>query len=93
MLQVLQVLSHPFCMQNKQAYTPEVVRRIIWAIIVDTRSFFGDIKLAEDFIDQCWRGTSCPSSMASNFKGTTSHMSGLHRTLNPGISTTWEKEG
>lgn len=52
MLQVLQVLSHPFCMQNKQAYTPEVVRRIIWAIIVDTRSFFDDIKLAEDFIDQ-----------------------------------------
>jgi hypothetical protein len=52
MLQVLQVLSHPFCMQNKQAYTPEVVRRIIWAIIVDTRSFFDDIKLAEDFFDQ-----------------------------------------
>ena len=36
MLQVLQVLSHPFCMQNKQGYTPEVVLRIIWAIIVDT---------------------------------------------------------
>ncbi len=29
MLQVLQVLSHLFCMQNKQAYTPEVIRRII----------------------------------------------------------------
>ena len=52
MLQVLQVLSHPFCMQNKQAYTLEVVRRIIWAIIGDTRSFFDDIKLAEDFIYQ-----------------------------------------
>ncbi len=52
MLQVLQVLSHPFCMQNKQAYTPEVVHRIIWAIIVDTQSFFDDIKLAEDFLKQ-----------------------------------------
>ncbi len=39
-------------MQNKQAYTLEVVRRIIWAIIVDTRSFFGDIKLADDFLEQ-----------------------------------------
>jgi len=52
MLQVLQVLSHPFCMQNKQAYTPEVLRHIIWTIIVDTRSFFDDIKLAEDFLEQ-----------------------------------------
>ena len=52
MLQILQVLSHPFCMQNKQAYTPEVVRRIIWAIIVDSRSFFDDIKLSEDFLKQ-----------------------------------------
>jgi hypothetical protein len=39
-------------MQNKQAYIPEVVCRIVWAIIVDTGSFFDDIKLAEDFIDQ-----------------------------------------
>ena len=39
MLKILQVLSHPFCMQNKQAYTPEVCCRIAWAIIVDTRSF------------------------------------------------------
>ena len=39
-------------MQNKQAYTPEVVRRIVWAIIVDTRSYFDDIKLAEDFMEQ-----------------------------------------
>ena len=52
MLQVLQVLSHPFCMQNKQAYTLEVVRHIIRAIIVDTRSFFNDIKLAENFLKQ-----------------------------------------
>jgi hypothetical protein len=52
MLQILQILSHPFCMQNKQAYTPEVVRCIIWAIIVDTRSFFEDIKLADDFLEQ-----------------------------------------
>jgi hypothetical protein len=50
MLQILQILSHPFCMQNKQAYTPEVCCRITWAIIVDTRSFFDDIKLAEDFL-------------------------------------------
>jgi len=48
---ILQVLSHPFCMQNKQAYTPEVCRRITWVIIVDTRSFFNDSKLAEDFIE------------------------------------------
>ncbi len=39
-------------MQNKQAYTPEVVHRIVWAIIVDTRSYFDDIKLAENFLDQ-----------------------------------------
>jgi hypothetical protein len=51
MLQVLQILSHPFCMQHKNAYTPEVVRRIVWAIIVDTRSFFDDIKLADDFVE------------------------------------------
>jgi hypothetical protein len=38
-------------MQNKQAYTPEVCHRIMWAIIVDTRSFFDDIKLAEDFLE------------------------------------------
>ena len=36
---ILQVLSHPFCMQNKQAYTLEVCRRITWAIIVDTLLF------------------------------------------------------
>jgi hypothetical protein len=52
MLQILQILSHPFCMQNKQAYTLEVVRCIIWAIIVDMRSFFDDIKLADDFLEQ-----------------------------------------
>jgi hypothetical protein len=51
MCQILQILSHPFCMQNKQAYTPEECRRITWAIIVDTRSFFDDIKLAEDFLE------------------------------------------
>jgi hypothetical protein len=51
MLQILQILSHPFCMQNKQGYTPEVCHRITWAIIVDTRSFFNDIKLAEDFLE------------------------------------------
>ncbi len=52
MLNILQILSHPFSMQNKQAYTPEVVRRMVWAIIVDTRSYFDDIKLAEDFLEQ-----------------------------------------
>ena len=51
MLQILQILSHPFCMQNKQAYTPEVCRHITWAIIVDTHSFFDDIKLAENFLE------------------------------------------
>ena len=50
MLEILQILSHPFCGQNKLAYTPEVCRRITWAIIVDTRSFFNDIKLADDFL-------------------------------------------
>jgi hypothetical protein len=38
-------------MENKQAHTPEVCHRITWAIIVDTRSFFDDIKLAEDFLE------------------------------------------
>lgn len=52
MMSILQILSHPFSMQNKQAYSPEVVRRIIWAIIVDTRSYFDDIKLADDFVEQ-----------------------------------------
>jgi hypothetical protein len=52
MFQILQILSHPFCKQNMQAYTPEVVCRIIWAIIVNTRSFFDDIKLADDFLEQ-----------------------------------------
>ena len=51
MCQILQILSHPFCMQNKQAYTPEVCRRITWSIIVDTWLFFDDIKLAEDFLE------------------------------------------
>jgi hypothetical protein len=31
---------------------PEVVRRIVWAIIVDTHSFIGNIKLADDFVKQ-----------------------------------------
>ncbi len=51
MCQILQILSHLFCMQNKQAYSPEVCCRITWAIIVDTRSFFDDIKLSEDFLE------------------------------------------
>jgi hypothetical protein len=49
--EILQILSHQFSMQNKSAYTPEVCRRITWAIIVDSRSFFDDIKLAEDFME------------------------------------------
>ena len=52
MISILQILSHPFSMQNKQANTPEVVRRIVWAIIVDTRSYFDNIKLAEDIMEQ-----------------------------------------
>jgi len=52
MMSILQILRHAFSMQNKQAYSPEVVRRIIWAIIVDTRSYFDDIKLADDFVEQ-----------------------------------------
>jgi hypothetical protein len=47
---ILSILSHPFSGQNKLAYTPEVCRRITWAIIVDTRSYFDDIKLADDFL-------------------------------------------
>jgi hypothetical protein len=50
-LQILQILSHPFCMQKEQTYTPEVGHRITWAIIVDTRSFFNDIRVAEDFLE------------------------------------------
>jgi hypothetical protein len=50
-LQILQILSHPFCMQNKQAYTLEVCHQITWVIVVDTRSFFDDIKLAKVFLE------------------------------------------
>jgi hypothetical protein len=49
---ILKILNHPLCMQNKQAYTPEVCHCITWAIIMDTCSFFDDIKLAEDFLEQ-----------------------------------------
>jgi hypothetical protein len=52
MLDISKILSHPLCMQNRAVYTPEVCRRITWAIIVDTRTFFDDIKLADDFIQQ-----------------------------------------
>jgi hypothetical protein len=48
--QILEILSPPSYMQNKQAYTPEVWHRTTWTIIVDTRSFFDDIKLVEDFL-------------------------------------------
>ncbi len=51
MCQILQILSHTFCMHNKQTYTPEVCRQIMWAIIVDTRLIFDDIKLSEDFLE------------------------------------------
>jgi hypothetical protein len=44
------ILGNPFCSQNKAAYTQEVCRRILWAIIVDTRQFFDEVKLADDFI-------------------------------------------
>jgi hypothetical protein len=82
MLQILQILSHSFCIQNKQAYTPEVVRRIIWAIIIDTRSFFDDIKLADDFLEQgdylqfpasMLEGDYMSINMGSKFSGTISH--------------------
>jgi hypothetical protein len=51
-LDILQILSLPFCMQNKLAFTPEGCRRIIWAIIANTRSFLDDIKLVDDFLEQ-----------------------------------------
>jgi hypothetical protein len=47
---ILSILSHPFSGQNKLAYTPEVCRCITWAIIVDTRSYFNNIKLADNFL-------------------------------------------
>jgi hypothetical protein len=50
--EILQILSLPFRMQNKLAFTPEVCCKIIWAIIVNTRFFFDDIKLADDFLEQ-----------------------------------------
>jgi hypothetical protein len=52
MFKILKILNNPLCMQNKQAYMPEVCHHITRAIIVDTRSFFDDIKLAEDFLEQ-----------------------------------------
>jgi hypothetical protein len=36
---------------SKYAYTPEVCHRITWAIIIDSCSFFDDIKLVEDFLE------------------------------------------
>jgi hypothetical protein len=50
--EILQILSLLFCMQNKLALTLEVCCRITWAIIVNTRSFFDDIKLADYFLEQ-----------------------------------------
>ncbi len=52
MFEILKILNNPLCMQNKQAYTPEVCHRITRAIIVDTCLFFDDIKLAEDFLEK-----------------------------------------
>ncbi len=65
MCQILQILSHPFCMQNKQAYSPELCCRNTWAIIVDTRSFFDAIKLAEDFLEH----GDCMQFLASTLEG------------------------
>ncbi len=58
---ILSILSHPFSGQNKLAYTPEVCPRITWAIIVDTRSYFNDIKLADNFL-HCNRRMQFPIS-------------------------------
>jgi hypothetical protein len=33
MFEILLILSHLFCGQNKLAYTPEVCRQITWAIV------------------------------------------------------------
>jgi hypothetical protein len=41
--EILQILSPPFCKQNKLTFKPEVCRRITWAIFVNTRSLFDDI--------------------------------------------------
>ena len=79
-------------MQHKNAYMPEVIRRIVWAIIMDTRSFFDDIKLADDFVEQgaymqfsaytLWREITCLSIMGSKSKGTISPWNGRHQTYN-----------
>jgi hypothetical protein len=50
MFEVLQMIVHPFCAQTTAAFTPEVCRRITWAIIIDTCSYFDNIKLANDYI-------------------------------------------
>ncbi len=50
-MEILQILSHPFCMQNKQAYTPEVCCCITWEIIVNSCLFFYNIRLAEEFLE------------------------------------------
>jgi hypothetical protein len=42
----------PIFYAEQFAFTPQVRRRITWAIIVNTRSFFNDIKLAEYFLEQ-----------------------------------------
>ena len=58
MLNIFGNLNNPFSGQNKIAYTPEVCKRIVWAVIVDTRQFFDDIKLQDDFINH--RGSNFP---------------------------------
>ncbi len=78
MFEILKNLNNPLCMQNKQAYSPEVCHRIMWAIIVDTRLFFDDIKLAEDFLEQ---GNSMmfPSSMLEGEYLSIKHGNIIHR--------------
>jgi hypothetical protein len=103
MLQILQILSHPFCMQNKQAYTPEVVRCIIWANIVDTGPFLTikswqmtSSSRATIFNSQClrWKGITCLSSMGSRFRDTIFRQNGCRRSLRPGdLCITREKWG
>jgi hypothetical protein len=52
MLQILKILSHLFCIQRKTVYTPDLVHRIVWSIIVETCSFVNNINLADNFVKQ-----------------------------------------
>jgi hypothetical protein len=88
MLQILQILSHPFCMQNKQATPRRCVTgsrgQLLWIcghslMTLNFRRIFS--RMGSTCISQHlrWKGISWLLSTASKSSGTTSHLNGQHR--------------